>query len=143
MHFSVAAAALVTLASTALAGSALVQNNCPEEVYLTITRGDQSSSQLKLAGNGGKYSEPLSGNGNSFGLTKSSDYYSANTPKLIWGFSDAAPTLYYSVSSVDGDALAGEQWQLSASDSGCGVVNSSDGATHACADSNDFTFALC
>jgi hypothetical protein len=143
MRFSIAITGLATLVSTAIAGTAIVQNNCSEQVFLTITRGDQSSSQKALAGNGGRYSEPISGNGNSFGVTKSSEYYSPNTPKLIWGFSDSAPTLYYSVSAVDGNPFNGQKFQLSASDAACGVVNNFDGAVKACADKNDFTLTLC
>ena len=142
MHFT--AASLLAIASTALAaGTATVQNNCQEQVYLTITRSDQSSTIQSLAGSGGLYSEPIANQGNSFGLTKNDQYYSASTPKLIWGFSDAAPTLYYTVSNVDGDAFAGESFALSASDAGCGVVSSYDGQVHACDDGNNFTLTLC
>ena len=143
MRFSTTLAGLVALASTALAGNAIVQNNCQEDVYLTITRADQSSTQQRLAGNGGRYSEPVSGNGNSFGLTKNADYFSASTPKLIWGFSDSPPTVYYTVSNVNGDPFAGEGFNLAATDAGCGVVTGYDGATHTCADSNDFTLTTC
>ncbi|KAF1346151.1 hypothetical protein BDV97DRAFT_401507 [Delphinella strobiligena] len=142
MRFSVALAGLATLVSTALAGNAVVQNNASEDVYLTITRPDQTSTQQQLAGNGGRYSEPISGTGISFGLTKSSDYYSASTPKLIWGFSDSAPTLYYSVSSVNGNPFDGESWSLKATDGSCTVVTSPDSNTYTCADSNDFTLTI-
>lgn len=143
MHSTTIITGLFALASTALAGNAIVANNCAEDVFLTITRSDQSSTQYQLAGNGGSYSEPISGQGNSFGVTKNSNYYSADTPKLIWGFSDSAPTLYYTVSDVNGDPFAGETFSLSASDAGCGVVTSYDGQTHTCDDSNDFTLSLC
>lgn len=143
MHFSVAAAGLLALASTALAGNSIVKNNCAEQVYLTITDSSQSSTQYALAGNGGSYSAPISGQGNSFGITKNSDYYSASTAKLIWGFSDTPPTLYYSVSSVNGDPFSGESWKLSATDGSCASVSNYDGQTNTCADSNDFTLALC
>ncbi|GAB7347033.1 hypothetical protein MBLNU459_g3176t1 [Dothideomycetes sp. NU459] len=143
MHSFVAAASLLALASTAIAGNAIVQNNCQEQVFLTITLSDQSSTQQALAGSGGMYSEPISGQGKSFGITKSSDYYSDSTPKLIWGFSDSAPTLYYSVSSVNGDPMSGESWDLSPSDSSCPSVSDYSGNTETCADSNDFTLTLC
>ncbi|KAL1304136.1 hypothetical protein AAFC00_000564 [Neodothiora populina] len=143
MRFQQVIASLALIAGTAVAGSAVVQNNCNEEVWLTITRADQSSTQQKLAGNGGRYSEQISGQGNSFGLTKNADYYSASTPKLIWGFSDSNPTLYYSVSSVNGDPFAGEKFQLSATDGNCAQVNSYTSFTYTCADSNTFTLATC
>jgi len=144
MHYTTTTTTLLAIASTALAaGTATIQNNCPEQVFLTITRSDQQSTTQSLAGSGGKYSEPISGQGNSFGLTKNDQYFSASTPKLIWGFSDAAPTLYYTVSNVDGDAFAGEKFALGASDASCGVVSSYDGSTHTCGDSNNFTLTLC
>lgn len=143
MRFSIAAAGLATMVSTALAGNAIVKNNCAEDVYLTITRSDQSSTQYALAADSGTYSETLTGQGNSFGVTKSADYYSASTPKLIWGFSDSASTVYYSVSSVDGNPFSGESFSLSATNTACGTVTAYDGLTYTCADSNDFTLALC
>jgi len=143
MHTFIAATSLLSLASIALAGSAIVKNNCKEQVFLTITLADQSSTEQAIAGSGGIYSEPISGQGNSFGITKDSAYYSASTPKLIWGFSDSTPTLYYSVSSVNGDPMSGETWTLGAAPGSCASVTSYDGVVHACADSNDFTLTLC
>ena len=144
MHFSTATAAgLPTLATTALAGTANVVNQCKENVFLTITTGNQQTTTRQIAGSGGRYSAPVSGQGNSWGVTKKSDYYSASTPKLIWGFSDAPPTLYYTVSQVNGDAFAGQSFKLSASDAKCGTVSGYDGRTRTCADSNSFTLQLC
>jgi len=134
---------LLALASTVMAGTAYVRNNCQEQVFLTITRANQQSTTQAIAGSGGLYSEPISGEGNSFGITKNDQYYSPDTPKLIWGFSDAVPTLYYTISNVDGDPMAGESFFLSSSQLTCDAVDSYDGATHVCDDSNDFTLTLC
>lgn len=143
MHFLIATAGLLSLASTALAGNAIVKNNCQEQIFLTITLADQSSTQQAIAGSGGSFSEPISGQGNSFGITKTSDYYSASTPKLIWGFTDSTPTLYYSVSNVDGDPMSGETWSVSATDGSCSSISSYDGKVYTCADTNNFTLNLC
>ena len=140
MRFTIAAAGLMTLISTAAAGTVNVVNHCTEQKFLTITRSNQQSSTMAIAGNGGSYKENINGQGNSFGITNNDQYYSASTPKLIWGFSDAPPTLYYSVSSVNGDPQAGETFSL---DSSCGSVTSYDGQVHACDDSGDFTLNLC
>lgn len=137
------AASILALASSALAGNAIVQNNCPQQVYLTITRQDQSSSQQTLAANGGHFSEALQGQGNSYGVSKNSDYYSANTPKLIWGASDSAGLVYYSLSTANGNPFDGQSVNLKGSDAACPVVSSPDGSVKACADSSDFTLTLC
>ncbi|KAI5268551.1 hypothetical protein E4T47_07754 [Aureobasidium subglaciale] len=144
MHFSTfTAASVLALASSALAGKAAVKNNCGQDVYLTITRQDQSHTQQKLAANGGYFSEQLSGQGNSYGLTKNQDYYSANTPKLIWGASDSAGVVYYSLNNVDGNPFNGQSVRLTGNQANCPAVTSVDGSTKACSNSNDFTLTLC
>lgn len=131
---------LMALISTAAAGTVSVVNNCVEQKFLTITRSDQSSTIQAIAGQGGSYKENISGQGNSFGITNNDQYYSADTPKLIFGFSDAPPTLYYTVSTVNGDPQTGETFSLNTA---CGSVTSYDGLVHTCDDSGDFTLALC
>lgn len=140
MRSTIAVASLMALISTAAAGTISVVNNCAEQKFLTITNSDQSSTTSAIAGQGGSYKENISGSGNSFGITNNDQYYSADTPKLILGFSDAAPTLYYSISTVNGDPQAGESFSFN---SACGSVNSYDGQVHTCDDSGDFTLALC
>ncbi|GAB7337091.1 hypothetical protein MBLNU457_g2492t1 [Dothideomycetes sp. NU457] len=140
MRSTIAVASLMALISTAAAGTVSVVNNCAEQKFLTITRSNQQSTTQAIAGHGGSYKENISGQGNSFGITNNNQYYSANTPKLIFGFSDAPPTLYYTVSSVNGDPQAGEKFSLNTA---CGSVTSYDGLVHTCTDGGDFTLALC
>jgi hypothetical protein len=144
MHFTtVTFASILALTSSALAGQAAIKNNCPQDIFLTITRQDQTSTQQKLAAKGGYYSEKLQGQGNSYGLTKDSNYYSANTAKLIWGASDSAGVVYYSLNNVDGNAFAGQSVKLTGNQPNCAAVTTVDGSTKACSDSNDFTLTLC
>ncbi|KAI4722986.1 hypothetical protein E4T48_00784 [Aureobasidium sp. EXF-10727] len=144
MHFTtLTTASVLALASSALAGKAAVKNNCPQDIFLTITRSDQSHTQQKLAANGGYYSEQLAGQGNSYGLTKNSDYYSATTPKLIWGASDSAGVVYYSLNDVDGNPFDGQSVVVTGSQPNCPAVSGADGSTKACSDSNDFTLTVC
>lgn len=62
----------------------------------------------------------MEGSGNSVGLTKSSDYWSGNTPKFIFGYTVTSSSPYnqiwWSVNNVNGDPFVGEQWNIS----GCG-----------------------
>lgn len=144
MHFTTfTAASILALASSALAGQAAIKNNCPQDVFLTITRQDQTSSQQKLAANGGYYSEKLQGQGNSYGLTKDSNYYSANTAKLIWGASDSAGVVYYSLNNVDGNPFNGQSVKLTGNQPNCAAVTTVDGSTKACSNSNDLTLTVC
>ncbi|PNS16736.1 hypothetical protein CAC42_4700 [Sphaceloma murrayae] len=143
MQFTTTLAVLVgAIASTAMAGNAIVENKCTSTIYLTITRANQMSSTRPIAP-GQKYQEAIANQGNSFGITRNADYYSPNTPKLIWGFSNAPPTLYYSVSQVNGDPFAGAKFRLRSSDGNCGAVTGYDGRTRTCGSNNDFTLVAC
>ncbi|PSK36101.1 hypothetical protein B9Z65_5916 [Elsinoe australis] len=130
------------LASTAMAGNAIVQNKCTSTIYLTITRANQMTTTRPIAP-GQKYSEPIANQGNSFGITRNQDYYSPNTPKLIWGFSNSPPTLYYSVSQVNGNPFEGAKFRLRSSDTKCQAVTGLDGRTRTCGSNNDFTLVAC
>ncbi|KAF4551977.1 Hypothetical protein D9617_11g008240 [Elsinoe fawcettii] len=143
MQFTTSLTLLVgALASTAAAGNAVVWNRCTDTIYLTITRANQQSTTRPIAPNQ-RYSEGIANQGNSFGITRNADYYSPNTPKLIWGFSNAPPTLYYSVSQVNGDPFAGAKFRLKSSDNKCAAITGYDGRTRTCNSNNDFTLVAC
>lgn len=144
MHFSTfTAASILALASSTFASKVAVKNNCPQDIFLQITRQDQSHTQQKIASNGGYFSEQLNGQGNSYGITKNQDYYSPNTPKLIWGASDSAGVVYYSLNNVDGNPFNGQSVKLTGNQQSCPAVTSVDGSTKACSNVNDFTLTLC
>ncbi|KAF2221088.1 hypothetical protein BDZ85DRAFT_23949 [Elsinoe ampelina] len=130
------------LASTAAAGNAVVWNRCTDTIYLTITRANQQSTTRPIA-SGQRYTETIANQGNSFGVTRNPDYFSPNTPKLIWGFSNAPPTLYYSVSQVNGDPFAGAKFRLKSSDGNCQAITGYDGRTRTCGSNNDYTLVAC
>lgn len=131
------ALALVSaLASTAFAGTAVVYNSCGSNIYLTTTDSSQQSTTTTIGPNGST-SATISGSGNSWGVSTNMDFYSSTTPKLIWGFTDTAPTLYYSVSTVDGNPFS--SFSLSTTDSTCPVITSANGSTVTCGDGATFT----
>ncbi|KAF2154181.1 hypothetical protein K461DRAFT_277283 [Myriangium duriaei CBS 260.36] len=136
-------AVLSALAATAFAGTANVVNRCNQPAYLTITRSDQTTQTYTLAAGQGQYHEVIKGQGNSYGVTLDPNYYSPNTPKLIWGVSDVPPTLYYSVNTVDGNPFANLGFSLVTSDSTCSGVNSPDARTRTCGDGAQLTLNLC
>jgi hypothetical protein len=143
MYASTVIASVLAIASTALAGSAGIKNNCKQDIFLTTTGPNQKSTQMKIAANGGYFSTPIQGQGNSYGLTKNSDYYSANTPKLIWGASDSNGVTYYSLNTVNGNPFAGQSISLSGNQPGCATITKPDGNTKACTDKADFYLQAC
>jgi hypothetical protein len=83
-----------------------VKNNCGNPVYLTTTnQQQQTTGPTELAAGASSVSQ-IVGQGNSLGVTLNQDYYSPNTPKLILGTSTSSGTLYWSVSSVNGNPFA-------------------------------------
>ncbi|KAH0359677.1 hypothetical protein KCU65_g9822, partial [Aureobasidium melanogenum] len=143
MHTTTFIASVFALTSTALAGSAGIKNNCNQDIFLTTTGPNQKSSQMKIAANGGYFSTPINGQGNSYGLSKNKDYYSGNTPKLIWGASDSNSVTYYSLNTVNGNPFNGQKISLSGNQPGCATITSPDGSTKACTDKADFYLQVC
>lgn len=140
-------ASLLAMTSSALAAFASVTNYCPDIVWITITNSTWEPTQYAI-GTNGTYSQYRSGNGNAFGLSKTSAYFSSSTPKFTLGFTDspADHLLYWSVVNQDGDPFAGQPWRISLSDSTCSpnTLTGYDGGTvHACSDTANITVTLC
>ncbi|KAF1980970.1 hypothetical protein K402DRAFT_425774 [Aulographum hederae CBS 113979] len=136
---------VLALATSAIAGTAFVRNNCGQTVYLTITRGNQATTTSTIAP-GGSFSEGYHGTGNSIGVTKNPDYYSPNTPKLIFGYSDQPPTVYWSVNSVNGDPFSGQTFSVDANsgNGACpGTVGYNGGKVLGCGNGGSLTLKLC
>jgi hypothetical protein len=148
MHYmALATTSLVALAGSASAAFATVQNICPETVWITITNSTWSPIQYPIPTNG-TYAQWRSGTGNAFGLSKTSAYFSTQTPKFTFGFSDSPidHLLYWSVINVNGDPFAGESWHISLSDTTCTpnpLSGYDGGAVHACGDAANITVTLC
>ncbi|KAK6434409.1 hypothetical protein LTR95_009413, partial [Oleoguttula sp. CCFEE 5521] len=111
MHFTtkniLAIIALTT--STHALSHQVVLNNCNETLYLTYVNSTKSTtgpSPLLAFANA---ELTIIGVGNSLGVSKSDQYWSSQTPKLILGTSTDNGILYWSVSYVDGDPFAGQR----------------------------------
>lgn len=141
MRFTAAAAASVlALAASANASMLSVKNTCSETLYITLTDSSQKTTGPTEFASGATYVSNIVGQGNSFALTKNTDYYSPNTPKLVLGTSTSNGVLYWSVSDVNGNPFAGESFSIT-SPSGnkgnvCGTATSPDSQVHGCADDN-------
>ncbi|KAF1826114.1 uncharacterized protein K489DRAFT_291367, partial [Dissoconium aciculare CBS 342.82] len=103
MRFTVAAASVIAFAASSSASLITVTNNCANSVFLTSTNSAQQTNGPNELKAGANYVTQIVGQGNSLGVTLNSDYYSPNTAKLILGTSTASGTLYWSVSSVNGN----------------------------------------
>lgn len=145
---STAVIGLLSSASSSLAATAGIKSQCKEQIYLTVTDSTQQSIQYTIAPNG-TYSQPLTGQGNSYGITKSPDYYSSSTPKFVFSWTDSTSDhlTYWSVSSVDGNPLngtAGEGgFDVIFADPTCPEATTYDGKVHTCPDYNNFVIYLC
>lgn len=149
MRFTTTAISLISLASTSLAAAtAGIKSECVDPIYLTVTNSTQQSTQYTIAPNG-SYSQPITGQGNSYGITKRPDYYSSSTPKFVFGWTDSTSDnlTYWSVSSVDGNPLngtAGEGgFNVVFADPTCPEATTYDGQVHTCPDYNSFVIYLC
>lgn len=132
MHFTTATAALFGLATTSLAATVSVKSQCNQPLYLTYTNSSNFNTQYPIAVNG-SYSQPLGGKGNQFGITKDPNYFSASTPKFVFGYSDSTDKLtYWSVSAVDGNPFDGSNFLVSASEPSCTTASTYDGQVHTC-----------
>ncbi|CAD0114825.1 unnamed protein product [Aureobasidium uvarum] len=146
MHFiTYTTLSLLALATSATATFAQVNNNCPIPIWITITNATQQPSQYAVPING-TYLQGRSGIGNAFGLSKTSAYFSPQTPKWTLGFTDSPQDglLYWSVINADGDAFAGLAWRVSFSDPACPAMTAYDGGiVHTCAITANLTVTLC
>jgi hypothetical protein len=146
MHFVATITATLAVASSALAlGQAKVVNNCKSSVWLTINRPGVFG-QAKEFKSKATYHETYKGTGNSIGITKSSDFYSASTPKLIFGYSDQSPTVFYSVAAQDGAPSFGSPspgFKLTATGNCPGSNGYNNGKTLTCSDAQSITVTLC
>jgi hypothetical protein len=106
MRFSAAAASVIALAASSSASLITVTNNCGSSVFLTTTNSQQQTTGPTELAAGASSVSQIVGQGNSLGVTLNKDYYSPNTAKLILGTSTSSGTLYWSVSSVNGNPFA-------------------------------------
>lgn len=100
MHYATfTAAGLATIAASVSASSVQVNNYCDTPCWITLVNSTYGSSQFEL-GSGQAWVENISGAGNSLGLTKTADYWSSSTPKLILGTTIDSAKLWWSVNDV-------------------------------------------
>lgn len=146
MHFFITIAAGLALISSALAtGQAKVVNNCAYPIYITINRPGVFGTAKKFNAHS-TYSEAIKGTGNSIGITKNANFYSSGTPKLILGYSDQSPTLYYSVNHQDGTltfASPSPGFKLTANGGCPGSNGYNNGKTLTCNNKNSILVTLC
>lgn len=105
---------LLPLLTPALAlSNQTVLNNCTEPIFVTYLNSTKSThGPTQINGTGGTWNSSIVGVGNSLGVSKSDQFWSKQTPKLILGASTDRGVLYWTVSSVDGDPFGGEKWRL-------------------------------
>ena len=93
-------AGLAALATSVSGSSVLLMNNCADSVWLTFVNSTQVAQGPFEVPSYKSFEEAIVGDGNSYGVSMSNDYYSSDVPKLILGASSDDGTLYWSVSDV-------------------------------------------
>lgn len=143
MHFaSLSAVTVLAMASSAVAGSASVVNRCKSDIYVTITRaGPSETAHTQRLPAGKTWAESYQGTGNSIGVTTSPSYYSTSVAKLIWGYSDQTPTVYWSVNSLNGNL--GLPFSVVAGDHCPGTSGYNGGKTLTCPDQYNIALYVC
>ena len=138
MHLTaITTATILAYASSALGSTILANNLCKEDLWFTPVNGSQATPGPYKVSSGLETAMPIEGVGNSLGVTKTEEYWSPNTPKLILGTSTSKGILYWSVSNVDGDPFAGESFNIT----GCESAEGYDEKVHACTDGG-FTLSI-
>nr|OQO28978.1 hypothetical protein B0A51_03787 [Rachicladosporium sp. CCFEE 5018] len=139
MHFTTKTiSAIIALAtSTQALSHQAVLNNCNGTLYLTYVNSTKSTTGPSPLLAFANTELPIIGVGNSLGVSKSDQYWSPQTPKLILGTSTDNGILYWSVSYVDGDPFAGQKVAVTSAGRVNDVCQNStgyDGKVHACQD---------
>jgi hypothetical protein len=115
MHLPTTTLSLLITSTTALSTQE-VWNWCADPFYLVnVNSTGSTTGPLKIAPGGGDWTTPITGVGNSLGVSINDQFWSSNTSKLVWGSSTDAGILYWTVSNVNGDpfAAAGQKWEVS------------------------------
>ncbi|EHA50684.1 hypothetical protein MCOR27_004090 [Pyricularia oryzae] len=159
MHFSttvvlaIAAAPFATAQSGGTAPpSARVVNRCSFPVTMWSV-GSSLSGGFTLGANGGSYGEqfsrdPVTG-GRTLKVTRDSDGLFTGKPQLNFAYNLDGSQVWYDLSSVFGNALAGSKVVVSSAEASCPAIVWSSGTppsgsqVKVCTSSKDVTLTLC
>jgi len=133
MLFTTAAITLLSVVGTAMAATVRVNTRCTDNVFLQLTDSSGVTKQVTLATNG-TYSQPLVGSGKQIGITKNADYFASTTPKLVFAYSVAPPTTYWTVSNISGNPFSDSSFAINPTKLECPSITSPDSAVHTCDD---------
>ncbi|KAK3116237.1 hypothetical protein LTR53_003608 [Teratosphaeriaceae sp. CCFEE 6253] len=104
--FSIAAAGLLAIASSATASNYIVRNYCDTTMYLTFANPASTQTDLALP-SGLAFLSAIEGEGNAVVVTNQpNQYWSAGGWKAVFGTSAKDATLWWSLSAVNGDPIA-------------------------------------
>ncbi|KAK5131754.1 hypothetical protein LTR08_000585 [Meristemomyces frigidus] len=145
--FTFATAGLLAYATSAFATDYIIKDYCQENVFLYFANATATTGPFELA-SGQAYIHNITGEGISVGMVKNpNDYWSSTGSKLILGATanKTQAMLYWTINSVDGDAMKGETFSVTSAgrvDDVCGHATTYDGQVHACADDGNVTLTL-
>jgi hypothetical protein len=153
---SIAAAALVTLVPSALAGSAVVHNKCSCDVYLWSISNSASVTMQTLSSGNRSYSEEYQTNPNGGGISIKIAKLESQAEITQFEYTVSGETIFYDVSNINGYPFKAEGLTLAPSVSDCPVVSCPAGTdcteaynqpddvrTKGCASTTDLIMTLC
>lgn len=139
-------ASVVLALSTTIAATSVyhVANSCGESKFLTLSNNEQGVVTLntELSNGTSRLYEIVSDH--SLVVANTTDYWNANTAKLVYGTNTVNGILYYAIGHTNGGPLVGRGFRLISSSPSCPPISSPDGSTKGCADDNvTFILTLC
>ncbi|KAI1951599.1 hypothetical protein LOZ12_000717 [Ophidiomyces ophidiicola] len=150
-------AALAGFLPTAIAGSAKIDNQCSDDVYLWSI-ADSAHVEMKKLGSGESYSEKYRENGNGGGISMKLSLDESQKEVSQFEYTLSKPKVFYDLSNIDGYPFKDGGVSIIPSNSECPKVICSAGdgkcaeaynkpdddhATKGCPDSTDLHVILC
>ncbi|WEW60486.1 hypothetical protein PRK78_005973 [Emydomyces testavorans] len=155
--FVAAIAAFASVFPVAFAGSATIQNQCSDDVYLWSI-ADSAGAEMKTLHSGGSYTEKYRSNGNGGGVSMKLSLDKNQDKVTQFEYTLNKPKIYYDLSNINGYPFKNGGVTITPSDGSCPTVSCSAGdgncqqaynkpdddhATHGCPDSSDLHVVLC
>lgn len=129
-NFFTRAAVLLAAARQVSAGSAIVHNQCPYQVYLWSISNTNSAMQT-LAANGGEYSEAyeINPDGGGISIKIGKDTKGLNITQFEYTYTPSSSSLWYDLSNINGFPFEDYGVTVVPTDSSCRQVSCPAGQT--------------
>ncbi|EMC93279.1 hypothetical protein BAUCODRAFT_235042 [Baudoinia panamericana UAMH 10762] len=135
--FTSTAFGLLATAASVQASQYTIINHCPWSIWITLANQGGTGNPAELQANHTSPAVTMTGSGNSVGITRDSNYWGLTEYKLIFGYTESAGTIWWSVNDVNGDPFAENPWNITSSgsrDDVCGHASNYGTNVYSCPD---------